>query len=123
NGSAQTGRFTVDEWLTRLSQSESLRRNFWDLLSIAALNEDPRIASASLFERVLRLALFTSPADSRLGLAATGLSDCYTQAASDYITARDGKVETSRNVSSFRIAPRPGSVREHDEIAPPQVGV
>ena len=103
NGSAPPGRLTVDEWLTRLGQSESLRRNFWDLLSIAALNEDPRIASASLFERVLRLALFTSPADSRLGLAATGLSDCYTLAASDYITARGGKVETGRNVSRFLI--------------------
>src|SRR3989454_4381283 len=105
NGSASPGRLTVDEWLTRLGQSESLRRNFWDLLSIAALNEDPRIASASLFERVLRLALFTSPADSRLGLATTGLSDCYTTAASDYIVARGGKVETGRNRSRFLIAP------------------
>ena len=104
NGSAQTGRFTVDEWLSQLGQSESLRRNFWDLLSIAALNEDPRVASASLFERVLRLALFTSPADSRLGLAAAGLSDCYTTAASDYIVARGGKVETGRSVSGFLIA-------------------
>src|SRR2546427_7319595 len=132
NGSASPGRLTVDEWLTRLGQSESLRRNFWDLLSIAALNEDPRIASASLFERVLRLALFTSPADSRLGLATTGLSDCYTTAASDYIVARGGKVETGRSVSSFLIAPRrggalrasrPGSGRERHEGAPLQVGV
>ena len=75
NGSAPPERLTVDEWLSRLGQSETLRRNFWDLLSIAALNEDPRIASASLFDRVLRLALLTSPEDSRLGLAVTGLID------------------------------------------------
>ena len=110
NGSASPGRLTVDEWLTRLGQSESLRRNFWDLLSIAALNEDPRIASASLFERVLRLALFTSPADSRLGLAATGLSDCYTTAARDYIVARGGRVETGHSVSRFLIAPAVAAV-------------
>ncbi|PYV22532.1 MAG: hypothetical protein DMG24_16405 [Acidobacteria bacterium] len=98
----------MDEWLSRLGQSETLRRNFWDLLSIAALNEDPRIASASLFDRVLRLALLTSPEDSRLGLAVTGLSDCYTHAARDYIRARGGTVETGRSVSSFLISPGRG---------------
>ncbi len=97
---------TVDEWLSRLGQSEKLRRNFWDLLCIAAMNEDPRIASAVLFERVLRLALFTSAADSRLGLAQVGLSDCYTDAAGDYIRARGGQVETGRRVASFLISGR-----------------
>ncbi|MGE5326328.1 MAG: FAD-dependent oxidoreductase, partial [Deltaproteobacteria bacterium] len=46
------GRLSVSEWLTNRAQSESLRRNFWDLLCIAALNEDPRVASAELFARV-----------------------------------------------------------------------
>ena len=119
NGSAPPERLTVDEWLSRLGQSETLRRNFWDLLSIAALNEDPRIASASLFDRVLRLALLTSPEDSRLGLAVTGLSDCYTLAARDYIRARGGTVETSRSVSSFLIAPgRGGPLRPSRSPSP-----
>ena len=73
---------TVTAWLGRRGQSEGLQRNFWDLLCIAAMNEDPRIASARLFERVLRLALFSSSADSRLGIARVGLSECYTAAAS-----------------------------------------
>jgi hydroxysqualene dehydroxylase len=104
DGSRQPGQLTVDEWLSRLGQSESLRRNFWDLLAIAAMNEDSRIASAAVFERVLRLALFRSPADSRLGLAVTGLSECYTRAAGDFIAARGGSVETGCDVSSFLIA-------------------
>jgi squalene-associated FAD-dependent desaturase len=99
-------RQTVDEWLRSLGQSETLRRNFWDLLCIAALNEDPRIASAVLFERVLRLSLFASPCDSRIGLARCGLSDCYTQAAAAYIAARGGRVETGRSVSEFLISRR-----------------
>lgn len=86
-------RLTVDQWLRQLGQSESLRRNFWDLLCIAAMNEDPEIASAALFERVLRLALFSSPEDSRLGLARVGLSDCYTGAAADYVQARGGRID------------------------------
>jgi hydroxysqualene dehydroxylase len=98
-------RFTVEEWLAGLGQSERLRRYFWDLLSIAAMNEDPRRASAALFERVLRLALFQSPEDSCLGIPRVGLSECYTQAASDFITTRGGRVEVGRSVSSLLVRP------------------
>jgi hydroxysqualene dehydroxylase len=104
DGLGPSGQLTVDEWLRRLGQSESLRRNFWDLVAIAAMNEDSRIAAAALFERVLRLALFRSAEDSRLGLAVTGLSECYTQAASDFIAAHGGSIETGCDVSSFLIA-------------------
>jgi zeta-carotene desaturase len=94
----------VTAWLGRRGQSEGLQRNFWDLLCIAAMNEDPRIASAQLFERVLRLALFSSPADSRLGIAQVGLSECYTAAAAAYIEARGGGVQTGRGVKQLLIA-------------------
>ena len=104
DGSSSPGQLTVDEWLARLGQSEKLRRNFWDLLAIAAMNEDSRLASAAVFERVLQLALFRSPEDSRLGLAMTGLSESYTQAASEFITAHGGSVETGRDVSRFLIS-------------------
>ncbi len=95
---------TVTAWLTRRGQSEGLQHNFWDLLCIAAMNEDPRIASAQLFERVLRLALFSSPADSRLGIARVGLSECYTDAATAFIEAHGGSVQTGRNVKQLLIA-------------------
>jgi zeta-carotene desaturase len=96
-------KLSVREWLTRLGQCERLQRNFWDLLCIAALNEDPAIASAALFERVLRLALFTSPEVSRLAIPAVGLSDVYVDAATAYIRARGGRVECSRSVVSLLV--------------------
>jgi squalene-associated FAD-dependent desaturase len=95
------GCLTVDEWMSRMGQCERVRRNFWDLLCLAALNEDPHIAAASVFEPVLRLALFQSAADSRIGLAASGLSECYTEAATAFIQSRDGAVELDRNVTGF----------------------
>ena len=97
-------RLSVEKWLESQGQSERLRRNFWDLLCIAAMNEDPKIAAAVLFERVLRLALFNSPEDSRLGIARVGLSECYTQGAADYIAARGGRVEPGRSVTGFLIS-------------------
>jgi zeta-carotene desaturase len=102
--SAPTASESVKAWLSRRGQSEGLQRNFWDLLCIAAMNEDPRSASAQLFERVLRLALFSSPADSRLGIARVGLSECYTAAAAAYIEARGGRVQTGRGVKQLLIA-------------------
>jgi zeta-carotene desaturase len=96
-------RSTVRDWLTRLGQSERLQRNFWDLLCIAALNEDPSVASAALFERVLRLALFTSPEDSRLGIPGVGLSEVYVDAATACIRARGGRVECGRSVAGLLV--------------------
>jgi squalene-associated FAD-dependent desaturase len=95
---------SVREWLTELGQSDRLQGDFWDLLCIAALNEDPAIANAALFERVLRLALFTSPADSCLGIARVGLSEVYVDAAADFIRAKGGSVECGRTVAGLRVS-------------------
>jgi len=110
-------RLTVDRWMARLGQSERLRRNFWGLLCIAALNEDPSIAAASLFEPVLRLTLFQSPADSRIGLASSGLSECYTDAAAAYIRSRQGTVELERNVTGLILSAAPDGNPQVDSSA------
>jgi zeta-carotene desaturase len=101
---ADPGPMTVSEWLSHLGQSKGLQQNFWDLLCIAALNEDPAIASAALFSHVLRLALFSSPEDSRLGFPQVGLSDCFTEAAAAFIRSKGGKVECDRSVRSLMVA-------------------
>jgi hydroxysqualene dehydroxylase len=95
---------TVDGWLAALGQSEKLRRKFWDLLCIAALNELSEIAAAAIFEPVLRLALFRSPEDSRIGFASSGLSECYTSGASNFIRENGGRIELERNVTELLLA-------------------
>jgi len=97
-------RLSVRQWLTKLGQSERLQRNFWDLLCIAALNEDPSVASAALFERVLRMALFASPEDSRLGIPRVGLSEVYVDAATAYIRLKGGRVECGQAVAGLLVS-------------------
>lgn len=104
SGAAAPAGLTVDGWMARLDQSEGLRRNFWDLLCIAALNEGARIAAASVFEPVLRLALFRSAADSRIGFATSGLSECYTDAAAAFVRAREGEVVLGSGVANLLCA-------------------
>jgi hydroxysqualene dehydroxylase len=95
---------TVDQWLAALGQSERLRRKFWDLLCIAALNELPHIAAASTFEPVLRLALFRSPEDSRIGLASAGLSECYVGPAAHFIRKNGGEIVLGRSVGELLVS-------------------
>jgi zeta-carotene desaturase len=97
-------RLSVREWLTNLGQCERLQHNFWDLLCIAALNEDPTVANAALFERVLRLALFTSPEDSRLAIPGVGLSELYVDAAAAYIRSKGGRVECGQGVVGLLVS-------------------
>lgn len=101
SGPAAPSSLTVDGWMERLDQSEGLRRNFWDLLCIAALNEGTQIAAASVFEPVLRLALFQSAADSRIGFATSGLSECYTDAAAAFVRAHGGDVVMGSGVAGL----------------------
>jgi hydroxysqualene dehydroxylase len=109
-GADRFTRLTVDQWLASLGQSEKLRRKFWDLLCIAALNELPQIAAASLFEPVLRLALFGAPQDSRIGLASMGLSECYAAPAAEFIGKNHGEVELNRNVSELLVSESGGVI-------------
>jgi len=53
---------------------------------------------------VLRLALFTSPEDSRLGIARVGLSEVYVDAAADFIRAKGGRVECGLGVAGLLVS-------------------
>jgi hydroxysqualene dehydroxylase len=87
-------RLTVDEWLSAHHQSDRARRHFWDLIALACLNEDPRIASAAPFVTVLKQAFFQEAAGSRLGLAKVGLSDLYVDGAVQFLKDHGGTVRT-----------------------------
>jgi squalene-associated FAD-dependent desaturase len=65
---------TVSALLQRLGQSRKLCTLFWEPLCLAALNTHARDASATLFGRVARDALFT-PGGSDYLIPAPGLSD------------------------------------------------
>lgn len=94
---------TVEEWLIQARQSERARRNFWDLIAIATLNEDPKIASAAPFVTVLAQAFFDRRKASRIGISAVGLSDLYVQAAQKYLEERGGQVLAKSPVASLEI--------------------
>jgi len=87
---------TIDGWLDRLGQSASARRAFFHPLALAALNDDPRTASAKIFEAVLREAFVGG--DARIGVASVGLSDVYVDDARAWLQARGATVRLGAGV-------------------------
>ena len=82
---------TVDDWLTRCHQSPGAKRHLWDLITIACLNEDARIASAATFVAVLRQAFFEDAQSSCMAFANVGLSELYVNDAVSYIQKKAAK--------------------------------
>jgi hydroxysqualene dehydroxylase len=83
---------TVEEFLTAYGQSPRMKERFWNVFSIATLNEQPDVAAASLLVKVLQQAFGGSRADSAMVVAKVGLSEIYTEQARAFIEQRGGAV-------------------------------
>ncbi|MEZ5320316.1 MAG: hydroxysqualene dehydroxylase HpnE [Vicinamibacterales bacterium] len=83
---------TVTGWLTTLRQPASLRRWLWDPLAWAALNQDPDVAAARPFVRVLGELFGPRAEDAALGLPAVPLDALFPEPAAAFVRARGGEV-------------------------------
>ena len=93
---------TVAAWLSRRGQSALARRNFWDPLVLATLNEDPERASARALRTVLRIGLLGGPEASRLGWARAGLGELFAEPAEAWLRERGGSIRFPAPVSAVR---------------------
>ena len=83
---------TVEEWLTRMGQSQRSRTTFWDPLTVATLNELPSRASVLGLVTVLRTMLRRPWRDSCLGVSSVGLTDLYAASAQKILLEKGGQV-------------------------------
>lgn len=108
---------TVTAWLDRLGQTPRLREWLWDPLAVAALNQDPAEAAASMFAPVLRELFTGGRRSASIVLPRVPLSQLYAEPACTYIEARGGQVRTGRparvNVDGAGFALRAGDNRWH----------
>jgi len=89
---------TAAVWLARLGQSARARRNFWDPLVLATLNESPDVASARALRTVLRLGLLGGPEAARLGWPRSTLGALFARPAQRYLESRGSAVRCSARV-------------------------
>ena len=92
NGRLSPDSLTVDQWLGELGQSERIRKRFWNPMVIATLNQSPDIASARMLKVVLKEAFGGDSNSANIGISRVGLSDLYTDGASDFIKSTGGDI-------------------------------
>lgn len=112
--SAPRGTETVSDWLARMGQTRRLRGWLWEPLAVAALNEAPGQAAASMFAPVLRELFSGGRQASSLALPNVPLGALYAEPARAYLEARGALVRIGRPA---RVAVEPGGfvVRAGDE--------
>lgn len=94
-------KMTVTALMESLGQSANACRAFWFPLSIATLNDEPRLSSAALLAEVLKRAFFSRRRDSAFVYSRVGLSDLYCTGARAIIENAGGVVSTRAIVDSL----------------------
>jgi zeta-carotene desaturase len=91
-------RLTVEEWLSKLGQSDISRKYLWDVITIGALNNYPKNVSALMLFRVLRAAFLGNSKNSSLLIPRVGLSELCVDPAVRFIKTHGGEVRTGIGV-------------------------
>ncbi len=94
---------TVTQWLTQLGQSPTAQKNFWDILTLATLNDSPQVASADALAIVLSKGLLASNFESRLVLPKASLSELMATPAKTYLEMRGHKVITGQKAIRLHV--------------------
>ena len=87
-------RLTVEEWLTKLGQTNISRKYLWDVITIGALNNYPKNVSALMLFRVLRAAFLGNSENASLLIPRVGLSELFVNPAVQFIKTHGGEVCT-----------------------------
>lgn len=98
NGKFSPEALTVDQWLDELGQSDNIKTRFWNPMVVATLNQSPDIASARMLKVVLQEAFGGDSKSANIGISRVGLSDLYTDGATDFIKSRGGDFQTGAQV-------------------------
>jgi len=94
---------TISQWLDENKQSDTAKRNFWYPVAVSIMNEIPERASALLFFRSLKKALFGNTSDSAILIPKVNQYELYAQNAITYLKRRRCNVNLNAEVHSIMI--------------------
>jgi hydroxysqualene dehydroxylase len=101
NGRFSPDSLTVDQWLDELGQSSNIKTRFWNPMVVATLNQSPDLASARMLKVVLQEAFGGDSKSANIGISRVGLSDLYTDGATNFIKSKGGDVQTGAQVQQL----------------------
>ncbi|MHB9013263.1 MAG: hydroxysqualene dehydroxylase, partial [Ignavibacteriaceae bacterium] len=93
----------VAELLENGNQNENIKKAFWEIIAVGALNANIENASAKIFADVLRKIFFKGNSSSTIVLPLYGLSESYCNHAQKFIEENNGRIFFSEPVLSLQI--------------------
>lgn len=94
---------TVEEWLLSLKQSPKSRKNFWDILTLATLNDEPAVTSADGLATVLLKSYWGSAHDGLAVFPKVGLSELFAHPAETYLQCRGHTIKKGLGLKHVKI--------------------
>jgi len=91
-------KISVYEWLIQENQNERIRKAFWEILAVGALNTNISKASALTFAAILKEMFFSGSKAARIIIPKFGLTETYCNNAVEVIKNRDGEVNLLESV-------------------------
>jgi hydroxysqualene dehydroxylase len=89
---------TVEEWLRKSKQSQTVKKCFWYPLAIAIMNESLNRASAEVFVRTMKIAVFDTKGPSKILTPLRGLTEVFIDPAVTFISKNGGRIDCNKRV-------------------------
>jgi squalene-associated FAD-dependent desaturase len=96
-------KISVDDLLTRENQNENIKKAFWEIICVGALNTNLKKASAKIFVDILKEIFLKGNAGSKIILPKESLSEMYCLPAKQFIEKMGGKILLSERVEAIKV--------------------
>ncbi len=93
---------SVNDWLKNETQSENVRKSFWEVLAIGALNTNVNKASAKIFTDILKEMFFRGSRAATIIIPKFGLSETYCEKSLDFIKTNRGEIFFGESVVELK---------------------
>ena len=94
-------KMSVDDLLIRENQNENVKKAFWEILCVGALNTNLQKASAKVFIDILKEIFLKGSLGSKIILPKTSLSEMYCEPAKQFIEKKGGRIFLSERVEEI----------------------
>jgi squalene-associated FAD-dependent desaturase len=92
---------SVYDWLEKETQTENIRKAFWEILCVGALNTNIRKASAITFANILKKLFLRGNKSANIILPKHGLSESYCDNSQKFIEGNGGNVFCSEKIEEL----------------------
>ena len=96
-------KMSVDNLLTKENQNENVKKAFWEIICVGALNTNLKKASAKVFVDILKEIFLKGSFGMKIILPKTNLSETYCLPAKQFVEAKGGKIFLSERAEEIKI--------------------